>query len=69
MIKPDDENYDKLQKLFQKQPDLFTAINPNLKKWEDAPELLYCDGEADLIKVGKKTYRFFWESVEEFGLK
>lgn len=69
MIKPDHENYLPLQKLFQSEPDLFTAINPKLRKWEDAPELLYCDGEADLIEIGNKFYRFFWESVEEFGIE
>lgn len=67
MIKSTDKNHQKLQSLFQKCPELFKVVEPS--EYEDAPELLYCDGEADLIDINGQTYRFYWESVEEFGIE
>lgn len=69
MIKPTDENYQKLVSLFQEESTLFELINPQARKWQGASEDLYRDGESDLIVINNKTYRFDWESVEEYGIE
>ncbi|WP_236141686.1 hypothetical protein [Nostoc sp. CMAA1605] len=70
MIKPTDINYKKLISLFEVQPSLFEEIKVNgYSKDGEGKEVLYRDGESDLIEINGKIWRFNWESVEEFGIE
>jgi hypothetical protein len=62
MINPTEPNFEKLSTLLRKHPELFEKINP--KKWRES-EVLYRDGESDVIEVEGQAYRFSWEGVEE----
>jgi hypothetical protein len=71
MIKTTDKNYQQLISLFQEDPSFFDEINVDnyIDEDDEGQENLYCDGEADLITINNRTWRFFWESVEEFGIE
>lgn len=71
MIEPTDTNFQKLVSLFQKSSELFQEIKLNDYVDEDGEgrEDLYADGEADLIIINQRTWRFFWENVAEFGIE
>jgi hypothetical protein len=62
MINPTEPNFEKLSTLLREHPELFEKINP--KKWRES-EVLYRDGESDVIEVEGQAYRFSWEGVEE----
>nr|MDZ8016524.1 hypothetical protein [Nostoc sp. SerVER01] len=71
MIQPTNKNYQKLVSLFQQDSSLFEKINIDEYLDEDGEgqEILYRDGESDLIEINNQTWRFSWESVEEFGIE
>ena len=50
--------------LFDSHPELFELIDP--KEFEECPEDLYCDGEADIIRIEGKAYRYRIEEIADF---
>ena len=71
MIKQTDENYSELLSLFHEEPHLFEEIDPSDYIDEDGEgrSSLYCNGEADLIEIDGKTYRFYWDDVIDFDIE
>lgn len=49
-------------------PELFEEMSSaRLQNLQDCPEMLYADGEKALITIGGKVYRYWKDSLDDWG--